>query len=685
MASHRYASALAIIAGAIAAAVTPPSTITPSQWAAKSLVLVEGPRAGQIWDPAQAPYICAILDGVFCGPYTKGTVRKSAQVGYTQGLTALAGWIVTQSPARTMFVLPTSAMALGFNREKLQPALDATPELKRRLVAMSKRESLGSSALYKAFPGGSISITGANSAAELQMRTIKFALCDEIDQWPRDLEGQGSPMAMVDGRQIAFHATRDYRKLQGGTPTIKGASLVDDEFEAGDQRFQRLPCPHCGERIRLIFGGYADEAGGVGLRFNRTHPVDAHYVAQCCGARIEHWQKGGMIAAALDLPDFGFVAEKPEPGRAPSWHIDSIASNFTTWDKIGETYIAAGDDPQKLKSFYNHWLGLPYEEKSEIPDWEGLFHRRESYAERTIPADALLVTMGVDVQKRGLYVEIVGWTPDRRSYTLFATYLRAGDGERMGETVDPDDICWRRLSELHETPLADAFGGKRRIDATGVDCRYNAPVVYDWVRRHHNAFAIRTMQGWGRAALSAPQLQDFDWRGKRIRKGVQRWDAGSYNLKLRFYAYLNRGLQVDGTESVAPAGFCHFGSFLDENYFRQITAEHVAFDDAGNRIWKAHYDDNHWLDCRVLNMALAFGPPVFDIGNRPESFWRDLSHERGAASAVAPLLRPLDPPRQDDGEAAQPGETSEPPRRDDAASATRDSPSDWGFSGDSWL
>lgn len=672
----RYASALAIIAGAIAAAIKPPTTISPSEWAAKSLVLVEGPRAGQIWDPAQAPYVCAIIDGVFCGPYTKGTVRKSAQVGYTQGLTALAGWIATQSPARTLIALPTTAMALSLNREKLQPAFDATPEVKRRVADMSRRESLGSSALYKSFPGGSIAITGANSAAELQMRTIKYALCDEIDQWPKDLEGQGSPMAMVDGRQIAFHATRDYRKLQGGTPTLKGASLVDEEFEAGDQRYQRLPCPHCGERIRLIFGGYADEAGGAGLRFNRAHPVDAHYVAQCCGARIEHWQKASMIAAALHLPDYGFVAERPEPGRSPSWHIDSISSNFTTWDKIAETYIDAGDDPQKLKSFYNHWLGLPYEEKNEIPDWEGLFRRRESYAERAIPADALLVTMGVDVQKRGLYVEVVGWTPDRRSYTLFASYLRAGDGERLGETADPDDICWKRLSELHESALPDAFGGKRRIDATAVDCRYNAPVVYDWVRRHHNAFAIRTVEGWGRPALSAPQLVDFDWRGKRIRKGVQQWQAGSYNLKARFYAYLNRETEIDGGEQRAPAGFCHFGTFLDEAYFRQITAEHVGADKAGNRTWKAHFDDNHWLDCRVLNMALAFGAPVFDIGNRPESFWRDLAYERGAGSAIAPLLRPVDPsPAQDVGEDAS--------RETKTAPAT---PNDgWGFTGASWL
>jgi phage terminase large subunit GpA-like protein len=676
----KYASALAVIAGAMAAALTPPTTLSPSQWAAKNLVLVEGPRAGQLWDPAQAPYICAIIDTVFCGPHVKGTVRKSAQTGFTQGITAIEGWIAAENPARTLHVLPTTSLALAYNREKLQPAIDATPSLKQRIRDLSIRGAVGSSSLYKAFAGGSIAITGANSAAELQARTIKYALCDEISQYPKDLEGQGSPMAMIDARQIAFHATRDYRKLQGGTPTEKGSCLVDKEFEAGDQRYQKLPCPHCGERIRLTFGGYADVEGGVGLRFNRAAPYDAHYVAQCCGARIDHWQKEGMISAALDLPDYGFVADRPELGRHPSWHIDAISSNFTTWDKIAETFVSAGDDPQKLKSFYNHWLGLAYEEKSDAPDWQALYKRREKYAERIIPADALIVVMGVDVQKRGLYVEMTGWTADRRSYTILASYLSAGTPEKPGDTSDPDDPCWKRLSELHETPLADAFGGKRRIDATGVDCRYNAPVVYDWVRRHHGAFAVRTEEGWGRPALAAPQLVDFDWRGKRIRKGVQQWKAGSYNLKSRFYAYLNREASIgDDGVTAAPSGFCHFGSFLPEGYFRQLTAEYVGQDKAGNRVWKQREEDNHWLDCRVIAMSLAFGAPVFDIGNRPESFWRDLAYQRGAPESVlAPLLRAADPVSA--AESPAPVAAAE-----SAQKATPAAANSWSYSGGSWL
>ncbi len=666
----RRPSALAILAGALAAAILPPSQLTPSKWAEKNLVVVEGPRAGQLWDAKQTPYIPAIIDTIFVGPHVKGTVRKSAQTGFTQGLIAISGWIVCERPARALHVLPTLNLVRRYNRDKLHPSIEATKAMRDRIASVSKTRSLASNAENKLFPGGSLALVGASSASDLQMHTAKYALCDEVDQWEKDLAGQGSPMAMVDSRQIAFHATRDYKKLIGGTPTTKGQSLVDAEFEAGDQRYLRLPCPHCRERIRLVFGGYADEPGGTGLRFNRKAPYDAHYVAQCCGVRVEHWQKEGMIDACLDLPDGGFVAECPEPGRSPSWHIDAITSKLTTWDKIAENFVQAGDDPNAQKIFYNHWLGLPYEEKGDAPEWKVLYQRRESYAERTIPADALLVTGACDVQKRGLYVELVGWTADRRAYTLYAAYLPAAGHD----TADENDPVWRHLTELVEQQMPTAFGDTRGLDVFGIDCRFNAPVVYDWVRRHHGCYAIRTEEGWGRPVLANPIKIDFDWHGRRIRNGVMQWKAGSYGIKGRFYAHLRResALSPEGIVEYPP-GYCHFGSFLDENYYRQLCDEFIGLDKKGDRIWKARTGENHFLDCRVLNMALAYG--ILGIERRTPEQWAEIAAERGAPADLSlPLLKPLTE--------AQPAKTE---TDDDEQPIDQGGASDWSFSGGRWI
>jgi phage terminase large subunit GpA-like protein len=635
--SH-HASALRIIAAALALTLQPPTTLSPSAWAAEHLVEVEGPRAGSRWDPSLTPYIPPIIDAFAEEGVTKVTVMKSAQVGYTRGLVALAGWIACEKPARTLIVMPTTSTALDFNRDKLQPAIDQSPSLKRRIFPYTIKGRQGSSASHKAFANGSITITGANSAADLQSRTIRFALTDEIDQWPADLEGQGSPMAMVDARQMAFHADRTYAKLQGSTPTLKGASLVEREFEGGDQRRWTMTCPHCGSHdLRFRFAQ---------LRYNAKPPYDAWYEPECCGTVIEHWQKADIIRTGR------FVADNPEPGRQPSFHISTLISQFTTWDKLVETYLAAGDDPQKLKSFANHWLGETYEEKSDAPDWKALAQRREAYPERVIPADALFVTAGVDVQKKGLYVEIVGWTADRRSYTLFAAYLPAET-----TTSDEADRSWKDLSEIRAQRLPDAFGGAREIDLMGIDCRYEAPVVYDFVRRHHNTYALRTEDGWSRPAMGNPKAIDFTWRGKRLRGGVQQFPVGSYSLKSRFYAHLRREAE-DRTGANLPAGYVHFGSFLPDDYIRQLVSEYVAQDKRGFRIWKVRADEqNHYLDCRILNMALAYG--TLGLDRRTPDQWLQIAADRGApASVIAPLFAAegLEPPRN-----APPAEPEPPP------------------------
>lgn len=124
---------------------------------------------------------------------------------------------------------------------------------------------------------------------------MKYAACDEVDDWPWDLDGQGDPMRMVEARQRSFTATGDWKRLVGSTPTMKGQSRIEDLFTAGDQRFWEVPCPHCGGYQVLTF--FPDADGRGGLRFNKTYPFEAHYSCRHCGCDIEHHQKAEMVRA----------------------------------------------------------------------------------------------------------------------------------------------------------------------------------------------------------------------------------------------------------------------------------------------------------------------------------------------------------------------------------------------------
>lgn len=144
-------------------------------------------------------------------------------------------------------------------------------------MEVASRSSRSSTLTKKKYPGGTLFLVGANSPADLRSKTIQYLGCDEVDEWVDDLADQGDPMEMCDARQISFHATGNYKKLQGSTPTILNSSRINDSFLAGDQRFFNVPCPHCDEEQVLVFGG-VDKP--FGLKFNKTYPYNAHYVCK---------------------------------------------------------------------------------------------------------------------------------------------------------------------------------------------------------------------------------------------------------------------------------------------------------------------------------------------------------------------------------------------------------------------
>lgn len=612
MTAGQNPDALSIVAHALARGLRPDPQVLPAEWAAQHLILADGPKAGFKWDPAVTPYAVEILNCLAStSAHTRVTVHKSAQVGLTEAMIAWIGSVIDCTPAKAMVVFPTIQGAQDFNREKLQPTLDQTSVLTKKVSEAATRSKKSSTALSKRFPGGSLTLTGANSSADLRSKTIKYMVCDEIDDWPLDLDGQGDPMEMVDARQIAFHATGDYKKFEASTPTIKGISRIDAAFEEGDQRYWHCPCPHCGEFQVLEFGGPDND---YGLKFNSEWPYETHYICKFCGMEIEHHQKQKMVRSGK------WVAAKPEPGRHPSFHIDAISSLVTTWDHVAEKFYKSKDDPKKLKGFITLWLGQAWEERGDAPDWGRLFSRREDYAPRTIPPGGLVFTCGCDVQGDGIYYEVVAWGRDKQTWSVDQGFL-------VGNTADPFDQVWLALDELYERRYGDAYGNFWPVDAFGIDSGFNTNQVYMWAAKHPRARAIKGDDGWQKAAISAsPSKVDINWQGKRRKYGAQLWHVGTWGLKSELYANLRKEGARDGQE-YDPPGYCHFAMFHDEAYFKQLTAEFLKETVIKGRtvkVWHASAP-NHLHDCRIYNMAMAAHLGV-DRMNVAE--WDQVQHDR---------------------------------------------------------
>lgn len=632
-------SALAVFAGALASVLMPAIPIAPSAWASANLIVPDGERAGGVLDMSLTPYIREPLD--MLGPDTpvnEIAAMKSAQTGFTLMLIALLGHTIDRNPCRAMVIQPTLDALAEFNREKLDPAIKGTPALKKKVSLQTSRSSEGSTTRSKRYPGGSLTLAIATSAADLRSKTIKIMLRDEIDQYPDDLDGQGDPLKLSDGRQISFLASRAWKKADISTPTVKGASKIERRFAEGDQRRWNVRCPQCpGE---FVF------EWGPNFRYERAFPHKAYYVAPCCGRPIENHEKIAMIRGGR------WVATASRAGAFPSYHFDALSSPFVPWDNIAKEFVAAGDNPRLLQSFWNLWLGLPYEMRGDAPDHVRLMERREEGVLRGhVPPRGLLLVAAADVQMRGIWCEILAISPDRQSWVVDAFYID-GSTEAPGSISDAPDSGNALSQLLHKTigrSFPDAFGGTRNIDALAIDSGYRSHVVYATVRQNQRlnpntgndmVFAVDGRDGWGKPPIGTPSLADIDLAGHKVKKGCKIWPIGTWPLKGAFYADLRKTGLKAGAE-VDPEGYCHFGTWLDENYFRQLTSEYLAedtFKGRSRKYWKVRggsETDNHFLDCRIYNLAIA---EYLGLSSITPAEWSELAKERGMPAADVPGL-----------------------------------------------
>ena len=123
-----------------------------------------------------------------------------------------------------------------------------TPVLKDRVTDVKSRDS-GNTLLHKTFPGGHITITGANSPAGLAMRPVRVTIFDEVDRFPSSAGTEGDPVTLGRKRSKTFWNRKSF---EISTPTVKGISRIAASYEMSDQRYFHVPCPECGTLHKLV-------------------------------------------------------------------------------------------------------------------------------------------------------------------------------------------------------------------------------------------------------------------------------------------------------------------------------------------------------------------------------------------------------------------------------------------------
>ena len=655
-------AAAAVVLEGLARQMRPRPPVRVTQWVEDNVVLVDGAHAGRPWRRDGAPYMAEILDCLADDhPCNELTVRKSQQSGASIAALAWLLYISDREPCNVLYAAPNLQALKDLNSGKLQPLIDAWQKKTGRIVIepLTSRSEKGSTTYEKVYPGGRIWLGNANSLTDLSSKTVKKGVMDELSKWS-DLENDADPETLFFGRFTAFRRRKNWKILKISTPEIDSGDIegdapghcrIDRSFRRSDQRFWHVPCPQCREYFVHRIENLAVDA---------QDPSQTSYACPACGYPIRDAERPAMIRAGE------WRATCPGPAREPGFHIDAFISLMMSYEEIGRDYLAAQRLGQTAKKdFANLVLGLPYAYTGNAPDHVRLMERREEGWKRGhVPPRGLILVAAADVQMRGVWVEIVAFAPNRESWVVDAFYVD-------GETEDPERGAWPQLEALTLTrEFPDAFGRKRRLDALGVDSGYRSHVVYSWVRAHqrhhpdtgHNViFALKGDDGWNKPAIGTPSLVDINLEGRRIKQGVQLWPIGGWPLKAVFYEDLGKVGLRGGAQS-DPPGYCHFPDWLDENYFKQITAESLddeTYRGRTRKVWKQRRPDNHFLDARTYCLALA---DQLGLSRWTSDEIADLAKSRGMPpDDTPPLLRAaaLAAPAQAPAEKPKPAESAD--------------------------
>ena len=592
----------------------PVKRLSVSQWADGFRILPSvGAAEPGPYRTDRTPYMREIMDCLSETSDVREVVfMKAAQIGATEAANNWIGYIIDIAPAPSMMVMPTDDTVKRNSRIRIDPMIQETPTLRERVKPARSRDS-GNTVFSKDFPGGVLVMTGANSAVALRSMPVKNLILDEVDGYPLDLDGEGSPVDLARARTRTFARKKI---LLISTPTVEGQSVIESEFLTTDQRYYHVPCPHCGTYQPLEFEQLRTDSGHHVDTYEGTPPTAVYYECSSCEELIEERMKVHM------LPNGNWVQSAPEKSTIirRGYHLNSLYSplGFYSWLELAIDYLKAKPSNENLKTFYNTVLGKTWSEPGESPPWENLYNRRERYDLNKPAAEVAFLTAGADVQKDRIELEIVGWCKGKRSYSIDYRTL-------LGDTAKLD--VWNQLAEIMNETWEREDGALMPLQVMAVDSGYNSSHVYAFCERF-DGFKVIPTKGRDElgTVLSPPRQVNTSRAGKKVGK-VKVWGVGVSVVKAEVYGWLRQEIAEDGTP---PPGYCHFPQY-DQQYFRGLTAEELKFKMIrGFRKyeWVKKYERNEPLDCRVYARAAA---SVVGMDRFQDEHWEKMRTSYGVA------------------------------------------------------
>lgn len=605
------------------AGMQPPENLTVTEWAeCKRYLSTEASAEPGLWRTSRTPYLRAIMDA-FTDPKIRHIVFVAAsQVGKTEVINNIIGYIIDQNPGSILFVHPTTIDAREFSKLRIAPMIRDSPAVRRRIAAPKSRDS-GNTLLQKSYPGGILTLCGSNEAHALASKPIRYVFGDERDRWAQSAGTEGDPWELALARQTTFY---NAKAVEVSTPTIRGSSNIAKSFAKGTMERWKSQCPHCGEFHEIQWKDIRFEAEETVVNHERTYTVhDVFWICPGCGCVSEE--------ATMKKQPAKWVADNPAAyaNGIRSFWLNAFVSPWASWESICLKYQNALGDAGKMQVVYNTCFGQLWEDRGDTQDPDTLLGRREIY-EAELPEGVLVLTAGVDTQDDRMEYEIVG-------HGHFGERWGIEKGVIMGRPDDPS--TWASLDMMifdRVLKFKDGLGLKVSMSFVDEGGHFTGQVrQFCRDRIGKKVFCVKGFYGPDRPFISPPKKMKIIVNNRYLGV-VWQYQLGVDSIKQTVMDDLK--VQTPGPK------YNHFPLRDDYGamYFNGLLSEHLVPEGKTRQRWVwtkiQGHERNEPLDCRVYAIAAFRALPVdLDVIDRKIKMARGKA-VNGAAPAPKPPHRP---------------------------------------------
>jgi hypothetical protein len=511
------------------------------------------------------------------------TILASIQSGKSLLARLFSCYIIANQPGPTMVLQATDAEAKDFSIRYLRPVWNNCPPVKDKFKNDDMERSTTSD-----FDRMTIYCRGIHNETNLQRLSLRYVIADECWMAP-----QGH-LAEASARVTAFGwMGKRIFMSQGGQDGQEFHQL----HESTDMRDWNMSCPACGHLQPWTWAQ---------VKF----PEEAKVNDEWDFLKVAHGTTYECVSCKERLPDTNatrleanskgrFVSTKASTNASyVGLHWNSMAT--MSWGELAVMLIKAKEsieeygDEEPLRIFIQKRLAEKFEEQADEikteaapgdfamgSDWEqegGFVKGRPTVFHaitpemRAEPDFVRMRFMGVDVQKRGFYWVIRGWSGDGRSRMVDCGYC----------------FSWSQLIEAHtkyQVHPANVFvDSGYQPDEVLQACAANGWVATRGDQRNEFAWRVKTPAGLKTELrpYSAPVVEAVG--GKR----VKRFYFSNLRLKDVLAALIKRGKHMIPRD-------------VSEEYKEQMKSEKRTISTNGKPLWEQIAQrDNHFWDCEVI-------------------------------------------------------------------------------------